>query len=133
MLDTVKTHGARLLMAVLVIGLGATGSSFSAEECTAKIKPELYRTTRADGRVVHRFKVDVSADARCANVDYELVIVEETSGGEKETKTKSLRTRVRDRVVTSAMHEHKMSEKDSMTSWKIELRGCTPCGAGITD
>ena len=117
---------------VVLATLGATGAT-RADECDAALDPQLYRVIKKDTTILHRFKVEVSSPARCADVQYELTVVEEATGGKKETKQKSFTTRVRDGVVTTAMAEHEMSAKKTMASWKIDLLKCRFCGAAKTD
>jgi hypothetical protein len=117
---------------VLVATLGAT-SSARAAECDATIDPQLYRVIKKDTTILHRFKVDVSSPARCADVIYELTIVEQATGGKKETKQKSRTTRVRDGVVTTAMVQYEMSDEKLLAGWKIELVNCRLCGAAKTE
>jgi hypothetical protein len=85
---------------------------------------------KKDTTILHRFKVEVSSPARCANVLYELTFVEEATGGKKETIRKPITTRVRDGVVTTAMVQYEMSAEKTMVRWSIDLVKCTLCGAG---
>jgi hypothetical protein len=121
-----------ITICIALATLGATGATW-ADECEATLDPQLYRVIKKDITILHRFKVEVSSPARCADVVYELTVVEEVTGGKKEAKKKSITTRVRDGVVTTAMVEHEMSAEKTMAGWKIELDKCKLCGAGKTD
>jgi hypothetical protein len=103
-----------------------------ADECKAKLDPQLYRVIEKDTTILHRFKVDISSPARCADVWYHLKVDVEASGGKKEPVHRKLKTRVRDGVITTAMVEYEMPREKSMTGWEIEIDRCSPCGAGMS-
>ena len=128
-----KNRNLTLVIALCLVlaTLGATAAA-RGNDCDATLHPVLYRVIRKDTTILHRFKVDVSSPARCADVYYTLKVVEEATGGKKESKRKSIKTTVRDGVVTTAMVGYEMPAKKTMTSWKIELVKCSPCGAGKT-
>ncbi len=104
-----------------------------ADGCKANLDSMLMKEEKGRETITYIFKVDVSSAERCADVDYELKVVEAVSGEEDRTKEISHHTRVRDGSRVSAKVNYKMPAKHRLVSWKFEVVDCQPCGAAKRD
>jgi hypothetical protein len=119
----------RVALAIVIALIGLPVASLAlAETCQGELNASLFKEDREDEAVTFAWKVDVSSNVKCADVEYALIVVESTAAGEAETKEIGKRIKVSGST-SSAGVTYKMSTSKTMTSWEFKVRGCTPCGA----
>ncbi len=118
---------------LLGLCLVVPGGSSVADECKASLKSTLKTEERGSDTITYKFKVDVRAPERCADVDYVLEVVEAVPGEEDRAKKISRRTRVRDGVSVSAKVNYKMPRAHRLVRWDFEVVRCKLCGAAKLD
>lgn len=121
------TIGAGLL-ALLLLG---SAPVFAQDDCRASVSAS-YRGQTAvpeTDYVDHVFAVEVSADVRCAKVDYLLRVVEENEDGEQVEKTKSFNQRVRDGESKARRVTYRLARSTLVIEHEFKVTGCRSCEA----
>jgi hypothetical protein len=116
--------GCVVMLAMLA---GSVGSLDAADECSADIRGSLKRKEGKDTATVYTAQIDVNVDAKCASVDFDLVVVEDLGGGEQEEARVSKHIRIRDRVTGTMKLDYKLKRGRTIASHRLEQTGCELC------
>lgn len=119
-----------LVAAGLAASLTASGgaASQSVSPCQADLRGSLRSEQIFDNSKDAIFAVEISADAPCAEVDFDLVTTERTSKGEEVTKKTPVRRKVNTGGAQTFEVRYKMARDSDLADWKIALRECNTCG-----
>jgi hypothetical protein len=77
----------------------------------------------------HIFVVEVTSDADCARVGYDLIVEERLSSGETRTKTVSKSKKASRGESKAQKVPYKVDKSTTMLSWKFEVTSCKVCGS----
>jgi len=119
-----------LVAAGLAAGLTTSGEAASQNvaPCQADLRGSYRSEQPFDNSKDTIFSVEISADAPCARVDFELVTTERTSAGEEITKKTPMWRKVNAGGAQTFEVRFKMARDSELVDWKIDLRDCTTCG-----
>lgn len=117
----------RAVAAVLVAML-VPAVLHAAVECRGTVRGE-YRGEETRGDVVeHTFLVDISSDADCGKVYFDLVITERLFNGEQITLTKREWRKVSRGVTTAYKVTHRTAKDSDLVRWEFKPSRCVVCG-----
>ena len=85
------------------------------------------RKEQSETRTTFTGKVDISVTERCAVVRFDLVVVEEESGGEQTTTRVSKRVKIRDAAPTSLKMDYRVKKGRKVVSHRFEQTSCRIC------
>ena len=112
---------ALLLLASLLVAAGATGG-----DCYADLSARLEHE-EAVGNLTHlQFTVDVSTQASCANIEYDLVIEIQLENGHTKKVRKIRHVKLNDGSLTEYVR-HEMPNTSSLIGHEVKLVDCTSC------
>jgi hypothetical protein len=112
----------------LMTAMLAPSVSSAAVECRGTVRGE-YRGKETRGDVVeHTFLADISSDAECGKVYFDLVVTERLFNGEEITLTRR-DWRKTNRGVTSAYKiSHRTAKDSDLVRWEFRVNTCVVCG-----
>ena len=118
-----------VLCSPLILGLLLVpgGASADENECSATIDGTLMRKEESDSKKTYTSKVDVSAKELCAVVDFDLIVVEETSNGKQKEVRVPKQVKIRDATMTSLKLDYKLKRGRTIVDHRFEQTGCTIC------
>jgi hypothetical protein len=120
-----ESRNSRLVICLLLLALAVPVGSI-ADDCSAEANARLERTDR-DGDVTHlQFKVEVSTQADCGKILWDLVIEEQLPNGQTKRIRKPFVITLHDGSVESLVR-HEMPGSHSMVSYEAKIVLCGPC------
>ena len=116
---------ASVVHCLLVLALAVPAGSM-ADDCSAEANARLEHTNR-DGDITHlQFKVDVSTQANCGKILWDLVIEEQLPNGQTKKIRKPFLITLHDGSVQSSVR-HEMPGSHSLVSYEAKIVSCGPC------
>lgn len=112
-------------VAVLVVAAGLAPLNV-AEDCKSTVSSELRGKQEKETVTSYVFKVDVTTEEACADIDYALTTTEQLPGGEKKVFETPGKVRLRNGS-TSQKLTYDLKKENQMVDWKIQQTGCTRC------
>ena len=101
----------RLIFGLVALGMVLSASAvFAQSECTADIRGKLMRKEEGDIDTKLTAKIDVSANQSCAVVHFELIVVEELTGGETFEVRVPKRAKIRDATTVTMKLNYKLKK-----------------------
>lgn len=122
------TRNRRVLLcavAVLVLAAGLLPPG-AAEDCKATVSSQLRGKNPKDLVTSYVFKVDVTTQEDCADIDYALSTTEKLPSGETKVFETAGKVRLRNGS-TSQKLTYDLKKENQMVEWKIQQTGCTRC------
>jgi hypothetical protein len=113
--------------AILGLLLAPAAAPAAASECTATIDGTLMRKEGKETETVYTAKIDVSVPAPCAVVRFDVVVVEEASGGERTEVRVAKKVKLRGSSPTSLKLDYKLKHGQSIVEHRFEQRSCEIC------
>ena len=120
-----ETRGAKMVLCLLVSGL-IVPAGILADDCYADASARLEHTSH-DGDVTHlQFKVEVSTQADCGKILYDLVIEEQLPNGQtKKIRKPNVITLHNDSI--ESLIRHQMPGSHELLSYEAKIVSCEPC------
>jgi len=101
----------------------------AAVECRATVRGE-YRGKETLGDIVeHTFLVDISSDADCGKVYFDLVITERLFNGEEITLTKRDWRKANRGGTVAYKVTHRTAKDSDLVRWEFKAARCVVCGS----
>jgi hypothetical protein len=120
-----ESRNLKLVSCLLLLALVVPFASI-ADDCSAEANARLEHTNR-DGDVTHlQFKVDVSTQADCGKILWDLVIEEQLPNGQTKKIRKPFVITLHSGSVQSSVR-HEMPGSHSMVSYEAKIVSCGPC------
>lgn len=113
-------------LALLGAALLSVTPALAANECEATITGNLERKETGETKTKLTGVVEVSVEKPCATVRYDLVVVEEITGGEKTEVRVSREVKVRGAKATQAM-EYEIRAGRKVVGHRLEQTSCELC------
>ena len=116
-----------LLGATLVVAIAATGQ-VAAQECSATVRGELMRKEENQNSTDFSIAVEVETSAICANVDWELRVIERDRGGQERQKSMIKQSKVRDQTANPMKIRYRLNKGSTVKEYFLEVIRCRLCG-----
>jgi hypothetical protein len=122
----------RTILPLAVLLVCALGPSLvlASMECDAELSPELSREESGyeTGGVGERytFHIEVSTEADCAKIRFELIATVQTSDGQEETRRKPAQLRLSDGSTGYRM-TFNLRAGEELENWEFVLTDCQAC------
>jgi len=116
-----------LLGATLVVAIAATGQ-IAAQECSATVRGELMRKEENQNATDFSIAVEVETSAICANVDWELRVIERDRGGQERQKSMIKQSKVRDGSANPMKIRYRLNKGSTVKEYFLEVVHCRLCG-----
>jgi hypothetical protein len=113
--------------AILGLLLAPAVAFAQPNECTATFDGTLSRKEGKETGTHYTAKVDVSVEASCAVVNFDVVVVEEVTGGEQSEVRMPKQVKIRDSVATSLKVDYKLKKGRTIVSHRFEQTSCEIC------
>ena len=119
------SRSATVVLCFLVLVLAVPAGSV-ADDCQADAEVRLEHTERGDDVTHFEFKVNVSTQADCGKILYDLVIEEQLPNGQTKKIRKPNLITLHNGSVESVIR-HEMPGSHSMVSYEAKIVSCKPC------
>ena len=120
-----ESRTLKLVSCLLLLALAVPVASI-ADECSAEAEARLEHSNR-DGDITHlQFKVDVSTQADCGKILWDLVIEEQLPNGQTKKIRKPFVITLHNGSVQSSVR-HEMPGSHSLVSYEAKIVSCGPC------
>ena len=106
----------------------AESASQHVSPCQADLRGSFRNEQVFDNSKDSIFEVEISADAPCARVDFDLVTTERTASGEEITKKTPMWRKVNAGGAQTFEVRFKMARDSELADWKVSYRDCSVCG-----
>ena len=116
---------ATLILATMAI-LGSWGNA-AASSCDADIEAEFRDENEGSEHKIYIWKVDVTTEEVCADVQFTLWVREVDSSGETTEKNEAFEIKASSREVKSRKVNHVVALGTKVTDWKFKIEDCKPC------
>lgn len=120
-----KFLGAAILVALVILG-GSLGVT-TAAGCKADIEAEFRKENEGSDHKAYIWKVDVTTEEVCADVEFSLWTREIDGDGNETEKTSPSQIKVSSREVKSRKVNHVVPLGTKVADWRFEITKCTPC------
>ena len=114
-------------VAIFAMLAGSVGPLDAADDCNADIRGTLTRKEVKDTATDYTAQIDVDVDAKCADVSFDLVVVEGLGGGEEKEVRVSKHIRIRDRVTGTMKLNYKLKRGRTVVGHRFEQTACELC------
>ncbi|MCP3980553.1 MAG: hypothetical protein GY716_14720 [bacterium] len=105
----------------------ATAPLLAADECRADIDGTLERVDEGNSKTVFSGKVTVTVHETCADVNFDLVVVEDRGAGKKKEKRVAKQIRIRDSTPGTMQVEYRLKAGRTVAEHRWEQTGCRIC------
>jgi len=120
-----ESRTLKLVSCLLLLALAVPVASI-ADECSAEAEARLEHSDR-DGDITHlQFKVDVSTQADCGKILWDLVIEEQLPNGQTKKIRKPFVITLHNGSVQSSVR-HEMPGSHSLVSYEAKIVSCGSC------
>lgn len=121
-----KFLGAAILTAFVILGgsLGAT----AAAGCDARIEAEFRTENEGSDHKIYIWKVDVTTEETCADVEFALWTREIDGDGKETEQTSPFQIKASSREVKSRKVNHVVPLGTDVADWRFKVVNCAPCG-----
>ncbi len=102
-------------------------AAFAEDECTADIRGKLMRKESGDTGTKLSAEIEVSAREDCADISFDLILVEEVSGGEQTEVRIPKTVRIRDSSSISIKVNYTLKTGRQIVSHRFEQTNCSLC------
>jgi hypothetical protein len=116
-----------LIGSIARVALLLPATTLAEDACNADIRGQLMRKEGSDVDTKFVAKVTVTVRKTCTMVNFDLVVVEQESGGETFEIRVAKRIRVRDSTASTMKLNYKLSKDRKILSHRFEQTGCQLC------
>jgi hypothetical protein len=118
----------RLVISVFGLALFLSPAAlFAQDDCTADIRGTVKRKEAAKTHTKYTIKIDVSAQMKCAVVNFDIVVIEEDPSGEKFEIRIPKKVRIRDSRTVTQKFDYKLRKGQAVADARMEQTACRNC------
>jgi hypothetical protein len=114
-------------LTILAFLAGSVAPLYAANDCNADIRGTLKRKDDSQTKTVYGVQVDVTVRETCAKVRFDLVVVEDLGGGEKEEVRVSRAITIRDATTGTMKLDYKLKRGRTIADHRFEQTSCEIC------